>query len=272
MPVISLGSVKLRGKYSTPILLYCWRQFMENEINIYEPKIDVLRPLACPLEQMNCNRNKVDMGYIGGEEGVFRDSMTTNYPDAASFVPQEWLFSTFLRDVVTGDIDCDTLPIIKNNVKKPYDEAIKLAKETAKKLTRADGKRTPSPRKTTTKKRNLETKEKSIIPPYVNNLATAFNFTTTGTAKQTKKDLPPVTKEQLSETFKYYLDLDAVQKVIFRCDKVKLMHESGNQPPETGAAGMLYNQLLEKEEQKKAKKRKKERQKLSYCDPGMYLY
>ena len=47
------GGVKLKGRYSTPLLLLCWREHVEQMVKIFDPEINVLINLAPPKEELN---------------------------------------------------------------------------------------------------------------------------------------------------------------------------------------------------------------------------
>ena len=40
------GGVRLLGRYSTPLLLLCWREHFEKNVNIFKPKLDIFLELA----------------------------------------------------------------------------------------------------------------------------------------------------------------------------------------------------------------------------------
>ena len=117
--ITPLDGVKLTGRYSTPLLLLCWQEYVEQMVRIFNPEINVLIHLASPKEELNNGNNNANFGY-SLSTGVFRDTVKDRLHDAKSFVPETWLFSTFLKGVKSGAIDCDKLPIVKNNLQKPY--------------------------------------------------------------------------------------------------------------------------------------------------------
>ena len=217
-PITPIGGPKLLGKYSTPLLLLCWREHVKNTVKIFDPVIDVFLPLAPPKHELNCKFNYADFGYLSST-GVFKDRVKDQFPDAKSFIPEAWLFSTFLRGVKDRTIDCDKLPIIKTNPRTHFNEAMEKYKEIKEKTG------SPPPEKYTpkTKDKPKTNREKvfknSIIPGYVTALSMAFNFTQEESDTKKKRDLPNIDKEDLSKTFEYYLKKDLVSRVQFKWTK-----------------------------------------------------
>lgn len=267
--ITPIGGPKLVGKYSTPLLLLCWREHVENIVKIFDPVIDVFLPLAPPKDELNCKFNNADFGYLSST-GVFKERVRDRYPDAKSFVPESWLFSTFLEGVKNGTIDCDKLPIMKKNLQTHFNEAMERYKEIKEKTG------SPPPEKYTpkTKDKPRTKREKvfknSIIPGYVTALSMAFNFTQEEDDKKKKRDLPDIDKKDLSKTFEYYLQKDLVSKVQFKLDKIKQFHltseppkeddpervSTPNHPPEDGAAGIILKLKRQQQNEKKEKYKK----------------
>ena len=255
IPIIApKGAGKLQGRYSTPTLLLCWMEYIQQSVHIFEPEFEVLKKLLPPPNNFNAGRRSVEGGYAGSD-GVFKERVQEHFPDAKSFVPTEWLFSAFVRDVLDGDIDCDTFDVMKTNLTEHYDEV----KKTYAKLV----KRGSPPSDFTPKKKpksgntGSAAKKKSIIPLYVRTLPIAFNFTNEVNVQKTKKVLPPLTKKDLCESFQHYLEKDLVKKVIFDTEKIKKLLEEEEAPPKTGAAGLIYESLVPSENDKETKKKRK---------------
>ena len=52
--------------------------------------------------------------------------------------------------------------------------------------------------------------------------------------------MPETSKKDLCQTFQYYLEKDLVKNVNLEIEKIKVFHED-NDPPDTGAASIIYN-------------------------------
>ena len=258
-PVISTGSVKLQGRYSTPVLLLCWREYIEKTINVYDPEIRVLQKLAPPTAEMNAARKTTSAGYKG-TDGVLKEEVRDKFPDAKSFVPQEWLFSTFVEKVKSGEIDCDDLPIIQKYISPHFHREIRNYRQAQKEL----GNKASTPVKYKPKKKNppstvgkTTTTQKTIIPSYINALSAAFDFTEKGIETRKNKKIPDLSNEDFSETFNFCLQNGWIKKVQFDKKKMKDFHdndENGEKTPMSGAAAIIYKMKKQQSEARESMK------------------
>ena len=217
--------------------MLCWMEYIQESVNIFEPGFNVLHNLLPPPDNFNNRRKKTEIGYIGAS-GTLKEKCRKDYPDAQSFVPKDWLFSTFLENVLDGSIDCDKFKVMKKNVGEHYKE-VKNTFERVKSWCGPIEINFSPPKKHKDVKHCQKKAKKSLIPLYVRGLSVAFNFTEKGTVQKSKKGMPKITKEDLCQTFQYYLEKDLVKNVNLEIEKIKVFHEDTD-PPDTGAAGIIY--------------------------------
>jgi hypothetical protein len=251
---------EVKGRFSMPLLLKLWPEWLKDKVPIFDCKIVFLSKLMFPLEVSDDGTMKVEIGFK--KDGSLKEELADVCPSFDSLVPVEWRFSYFVESVINGTIDVDNVKSFKHFMKQDMD---KLLRKYHKKMDRHQRKPEKQEKPEYTPKVILPGQEdasspprpgpmfgkNSIVPAYIANLKFAYDAekTIVTPSDSNKKQIASLSSKALSETFKIYYEAGCVKKVIFDVDKLREYHLDEHPPtggPSTAGAIIWKYSALEK--------------------------
>ena len=111
-----LPDAKLTGRYSTPLLLHLWSQYIKQSVVTTTTEVEVLAPIAFGKSEMNKQNNTPKTGFRGN--GSVTETLKNRVNKLSVMVPKEWRFSYFAELVNQNEINCDELEDFKVHMGK----------------------------------------------------------------------------------------------------------------------------------------------------------
>ena len=248
-----LPDAKLTGRYSTPLLLHLWSQYIKQSVVTTTTEVEVLAPIAFGKSEMNKQNNTPKTGFRGN--GSVTETLKNRVNKLSVMVPKEWRFSYFAELVNQNEINCDELEDFKVHMGKSM-EYVKNAlapKGSAKKSSSTPGSGTSKSRSTP-----------SEIRSFANMVRGAFSFVKKEKGMEEEEDegeeeedVEGISDKVLSEAFKEYKEAGLVRRVQFEYEKLVKFHEEKKNTPEKCGDGILalWEEYQNKIEEKKAAKK-----------------
>jgi hypothetical protein len=236
-----------------------WVLWIKNNINPRQFRLSALLPIGTGVKhQMNkgveaMKKERSDF-YISGYQsnGTLSQDLRRNCSRFDVFVLREFRFSEFLKHVLRGDIDCDTLPEFKKFMKTFMDESMKKYKEKIDMYVKDEKIGRPSyipkvvsPRKREKRGARKLSDEERNERSYVK---TIIKFFKSGSKTKVFREmgLGQYSVDDVVETFRYYYETGGVQEV--KLNEEWLL-EHGHIPKD-GIAHIIWNKVCSKKGKK----------------------
>jgi hypothetical protein len=243
-PYHELPDAKLKGRYSTPLLLHLWCQWIKANVKVTTAEVKVLAPIAYGISELNLGIKAPNTGFRNN--GVVTPNLRNRVNNLSVMVPKEWTFSHFERLVTRNLINCDELEPFKSHMGKPLQVTGKRKESTSSKAGKSES---------SDPKGNRSRTPPSKLSAFARTMARSFVFEdqeASGTEEQAAK-LPPLPPEMASQSFQKYLEAGVIKKVQFDQEKLLKFHEEEANRPENcgGGIALVWDQHQKLVEAKK---------------------